>query len=83
MDGFRMVAITNNNELVSFLSELSNSNTSNQRDNTIMQRLLRRLDFDRAIVLYGVVYLEGRGTVGSPPTSINSVARMVLKMVKA
>ena len=78
-----MVAITNNNELVSFLSELSNSNSSNQEQNAIMEILLRRLDFHRAIVLYGVVYLEGKGTIGSPPTSINSVARMVLKMVKA
>ena len=78
-----MVAITNNNELVSFLSELSNSNTSNQEQNALMQILLRRLDFHRAIVVYGIVYLEGKGTIGSPPTSINAIAKMVLKMVKA
>ena len=78
-----MVAITNDAELVSFLSELSNGNTSNQEQNAIMEILLRRLNFNRAIVIYGIVYLEGKGTIRSPPTSINSVAKMVLKMVKA
>ena len=82
MDGFRMVAITNNNELVSFLSELSNSNSSDQEQNAIMEILLRRLDFHRAIVVYGIVYLEGKGTRSAPPTSINAIAKMVLKMVK-
>jgi len=84
MDGFRMVTYTDNKlDVIDFLSELSNSNTSNQEQNAIMEILLRRLDFNNAIVLYGVVYLEGRGTRTAPPTSINSVARMVLKLVKA
>lgn len=82
MDGFRM---TDNNlvPLIDFLSELSNSDTSNESQNAIMQRLLRQLDFNNAIVVYGVVYLEGRGTRSAPPTSINAIAKMVLKMVKA
>ena len=67
--------------LIDFLSELSNSNSSDQEQNAIMQILLRRLDFHRAIVVYGIVYLEGKGTIGSPPTSINSVAKMVLKIL--
>jgi len=79
-----MVTYTDNKlDVIDFLSELSNSNTSNQEQNAIMEILLRRLDFNNAIVLYGVVYLEGRGTRTAPPTSINSVARMVLKLVKA
>ena len=79
-----MVTYTDNKlDVIDFLSELSNSNTSNQEQNALMEILLRRLDFNRAIVVYGIVYLEGKGTIGSPPTSINSVARMVLKMVKA
>ena len=82
MDGFRMV---DNNlvPLIDFLSELSNSDTSNESQNAIMQRLLRQLDFNNAIVIYGVVYLEGRGTRSAPPTSINAIAKMILKMVKA
>ena len=81
MDGFRMV---DNNlvPLIDFLSELSNSDTSNESQNAIMQRLLRQLDFNNAIVIYGVVYLEGRGTRSAPPTSINAIAKMILKMVK-
>jgi len=76
--------MTNNKlDVIDFLSELSNSNSSNQEQNAIMEILLRRLDFHRAIVLYGVVYLEGRGTRSAPPTSINAIAKMVLKMVKA
>ena len=77
--------MTDNNlvPLIDFLSELSNSDTSNESQNAIMQRLLRRLDFNNAIVIYGVVYLEGRGTRSAPPTSINAIAKMVLKMVKA
>ena len=79
-----MVTYTDNKlDVIDFLSELSNSNTSNQEQNAIMEILLRRLDFNNAIVLYGVVYLEGRGTRSAPPTSINAVAKMVLKMVKA
>ena len=82
MDGFRMVTYTDNKlDVIDFLSELSNSNSSDQEQNAIMEILLRRLDFHRAIVVYGIVYLEGKGTIGSPPTSINSVAKMVLKIL--
>ena len=84
MDGFRMVTYTDNKlDVIDFLSELSNSNSSNQEQNAIMQILLRRLDFNKAVVIYGVVYLEGKGTRSAPPTSINAIAKMILKMVKA
>ena len=79
-----MVTYTDNKlDVIDFLSELSNSNTSNEGQNAIMQRLLRQLDFNNAIVIYGVVYLEGRGTRSAPPTSINAIAKMVLKMVES
>ena len=68
-------------KLVNFLSDLSNKNTSDQSDNDIMQRILRRLEFHRAFVIYGVVYLEGRGTRSAPPTSIHAIAKMILKML--
>jgi hypothetical protein len=84
MDGFRMVTYTDNKlDVIDFLSELSNSDTSNQEQNAIMEILLRRLDFNKAIVIYGIVYLEGKGTRSAPPTSINAIAKMILKMVKA
>ena len=79
-----MVTYTDNKlDVIDFLSELSNSDSSNQEQNDIMQILLRRLDFNKAVVIYGIVYLEGKGTIGSPPTSINAIAKMILKMVKA
>ena len=84
MDGFRMVTYTDNKlDVIDFLSELSNSDTSNQEQNDIMQILSRRLDFNKAVVIYGIVYLEGKGTRSAPPTSINAIAKMILKMVKA
>ena len=79
-----MVTYTDNKlDVIDFLSELSNSDTSNQEQNAIMEILLRRLDFNKAIVIYGIVYLEGKGTRSAPPTSINAIAKMILKMVKA
>ena len=66
-----------------YLSELSTSNNSNQSDNTIMQIILRKYGFNKAVVIYGIVYLEGKGTRSAPPTSINAVAKMVLKMVES
>ena len=79
-----MVTYTDNKlDVIDFLSELSNSDTSNQEQNDIMQILLRRLDFNKAVVIYGIVYLEGKGTRSAPPTSINAIAKMILKMVKA
>ena len=51
-----MVTYTDNKlDVIDFLSELSNSNTSNQEQNDIMQILLRRLDFNKAVVIYGIV----------------------------
>ena len=79
-----MVTYTDNKlDVIDFLSELSNSNSSNQEQNAIMEILLRRLDFNKAVVIYGIVYLEGKGTRSAPPTSINAIAKMILKMVKA
>ena len=79
----KLAALLSKWDVIDFLSELSNSNTSNQEQNDIMQILLRRLDFNKAVVIYGIVYLEGKGTRSAPPTSINAIAKMILKMVKA
>ena len=48
-------------------------------DDMIMESILHKLDFPQAVVICGIVYLEGRGTIDCPPTSINSIAGMILK----
>ena len=47
----------------------------------MMQWFLREIDFPKAVVVLGVVYMEGRGTIKSPPASIHAVAKMLLKAV--
>lgn len=61
------------------VQRLSDTNTSNRADNTHMQAMLKKLGFPNAIVTSGIVYMEGRGTLESPPLSINSVACYILE----
>lgn len=63
-----------------WLEEIAASNESGEKDATMMQNLLHRFGFANAIVIYGIVYLEGKGTVDAPPTSIHSIAKMLLKI---
>lgn len=62
-----------------WLEELANSNTSMDIDSIKMANLLHRVGFARAVVVCGIVYLEGKGTLDAPPTSLHSIARMLLK----
>jgi len=62
-----------------WLTELAVGNSSNESDDRQMQALLRRIQFDKAIVTCGIVYLEGRGTIDAPPMPIQSMAAMILK----
>jgi len=64
-----------------FLENLASSNTSTQDDDAIMQELLHRASFHKAIVTCGIVYLEGKGTLTCPPTSIHQVAQMLLRAI--
>ena len=63
-----------------WLQGLADTNTSSEQDSAKIQNLLRRVGFSRAVVVVGIVYLEGRGTIDAPPTSINSVAKMILEI---
>lgn len=62
-----------------WLEEVANTNQSSDTDSTKMRNLLHRVGFPSAVVVVGVVYLEGKGTVDFPPTSIHSIAKMLLK----
>lgn len=64
-----------------WLARLAATNESEDKDSIKMQNLLHRLGFDKAKVLYGVVYLEGKGTIEAPPASIHSTAKSILQML--
>lgn len=61
------------------LQRLSTSNSTTREDDTIMEYICRRIGFPNVVVTSGIVYLEGHGTLESPPAPINVVARQVLK----
>lgn len=65
------------------LERLSKSDTSSEQDSKIMQAVLRQTGlYPNAVVVMGVVYLDGHGTMQNPPQSIHSVAKMILKAVE-
>lgn len=59
---------------LAWLERLANSTSSSEEDSAIMQGLLRKMNFSKAVVTVGVVYLEGYGF----PRSIHSVAKEML-----
>lgn len=61
------------------LEQISVAKSTSDSDWIGMQHFLRSIGFPKARVVYGVVYLEGRGTMSAPPAGISSVARMILK----
>ena len=61
-----------------WLEALAGSDTSTEEDSRMMQRLLRQLGFPRAVVTYGVAYLEGHGR----PDSIQAMARHLSDAIK-
>jgi hypothetical protein len=62
-----------------WLTNLSESTQSTEKDSTMMQNMLHKVGFPNAIVTCGIVYLEGHGTIDAPPTSLHSIATMLLK----
>ena len=59
-----------------WLTDLVHSTSSTEEDAHVMTKVLRqKLGFHKAIVVYGVVYLEGKGTVANPPRSIHAIAK--------
>jgi hypothetical protein len=65
------------------LERLSKSDTSSETDSKIMQALLQKTGlYPNAVVVYGIVYLDGKGTMKNPPTSIHAVAKTILRAVE-
>lgn len=66
----------------SWLEKLVNSETSNDEDCQVMTNVLRRkLGFTRAVVIYGLVYLDGQGTRANPPRGIHTIAKSIMKIM--
>ena len=62
-----------------WLANLATCNQSEDSDSGKMQNLLRRAGFQSAVCTCGVVYLDGKGTLEAPPTSIHAVAKLLLR----
>lgn len=61
------------------LERLSKSSSSTSHDDEAMEYVCHRIGFTNAVVTSGIVYLEGHGTLESPPADIHTVAKQILK----
>lgn len=64
--------------VLEWLEEVAKSKQSSDIDSKKMQNLLRKVGFGNAVVIYGVVYLEGKGR----PMSIHAIAKEILSSSK-
>ena len=62
-----------------WLEGLMSTDSSTDSDDAKMQNLLHRIGFPVAVCTCGIVYLDGKGTLEAPPTSIHSIAKMLVK----
>ena len=66
-----------------WLEQLQDGDSSSEEDAQVMQKVLRtKLGFNQAVVILGVVYLDGQGTMANPPRSIQSVAKSLLHSMR-
>ena len=64
-----------------WLQSLARTTISDEADDRQMRNLLRNyLGFREAVVTAGIVYLEGKGSMEYPPTSIHTVASELLSI---
>lgn len=61
-----------------YLQELNLRQSSNEKDEKVIRGILKFLGFDKVIITYGVVYLDGVGTIENPPMSIQQIAKFIL-----
>ena len=67
-----------------WIENLAASDSSTEEDGAMIQTILRQItNYKRAVVVYGVVYLEGQGTLRNPPQSIQAVAKGLSNAFKA
>ena len=61
-----------------WLDSLAARTASYGSDDIRMQNFLHMIGITNAICVYGIVYMEGKGTVNAPPVDIHTVARWVI-----
>ena len=64
-----------------FLHRLANSNKSSETDSRIMESFLKKIGLFNARVVSGIVYVEGHGTIDTPPTDIHNFAKLILNLL--
>jgi hypothetical protein len=64
--------------VLEWLTDLASRDESNDQDSRMMTNLLHRAGWPNAVVVYGIVYLEGKGTMEAPPASIHQMAKALL-----
>ena len=57
-----------------WLDRVASSSVCYEADSAVMQTLLRRIGFSKAVVASGIVYAEGHGTPDYPPMSVQLMA---------
>ena len=60
------------------VERLSVAESTTESDGRTFAAILKRCGFTRARVVYGIVYLEGRGTMHAPPCDVQTMARLLL-----
>jgi len=73
---------TKDQTVIDWIKGLSTSSQSDKMDSKLMQALLRRIGYPKAVVVSGIVYLEGHGTLNAPPQSINKIAKTIYEAIK-
>jgi hypothetical protein len=66
---------------IDFLEKIATANYSTEKDNQLMQVVLHKIGFNRAVVVCGIVYLEGKGTLTCPPQDIHTTAKQILRVI--
>jgi len=61
------------------LERISKTTSSTSKDDELMEYVCHRIGFPNARATSGIVWLEGHGTLESPPADIHTVAKQILK----
>jgi hypothetical protein len=71
-----------NKTVLEVITELTKKDHSDDTDSMTVQYLLRKMGFNNAVVTCGIVYLEGYGTISSPPVDIHTIAKMLYEALQ-
>jgi hypothetical protein len=64
------------------LERIAKNEIVKETDEVFIRNVLYNLGFNKAVIVCGIVYLEGHGTIKAPPTSIQQIAQSILRMIE-